>query len=226
MHFIPIHLERSTLTLHILALIFYPCCCYLMHIPTAMQMLHPLHGWAGIYHPSRKTVSTTWVSKKWSKKINWFTSRFVWNRMRIWHGNYLAPTTRRVINWDRRLGNLTVCRLRVWDMSVILNLAFLLCTRITNTRTRKARGRNQCGFTTLSFYNSFTQSSLRLKPQNFFTTIISLLFISSPLMNSMNIQISLKHFPILISCGWGEMLVIKRGIDLIFVREFLSGCAG
>jgi hypothetical protein len=46
--FIPVHLERSMLTLHILLLIFYPCCCYLMHILTTMQMLHP-HGQAGIF---------------------------------------------------------------------------------------------------------------------------------------------------------------------------------
>jgi hypothetical protein len=25
--------------------------------------------------------------------------------------NFLAPTTRRVVNWDSRLGNLTICRL-------------------------------------------------------------------------------------------------------------------
>ncbi len=153
MCFIPIHLERSTLTLHVLS-IFYPCCCYLMHIPTTMQMLHPLHGRAGIYHPSRKTVSTTRVSKKWSKRTNWFSSSFVWNRMRRC-GNNLAPRTRRVINWDGRLGNLTVCGLQVWDMSVSLILAFLLCSRITKTCTRKQEeGINVdsplCNSTTLS----------------------------------------------------------------------------
>ncbi len=47
--FIPIHLERSTLTLHVLSLIFYLCYCYLTHLLTTMQMLHPLHGWPGIF---------------------------------------------------------------------------------------------------------------------------------------------------------------------------------
>jgi hypothetical protein len=34
-------------------------------------------------------------------------------------------------------------------------------------------------------------------------------------MNSKNIQISLKNFPIIIGCGWGEMLVIKSAITVM-----------
>ncbi len=204
MCFIPIHLERSTLTLHVLSLIFYPCCCYLMHILTTMWMLHLLHRRVGIF---------LWVSVKWSKQNNWFSSNFVQNRMRLWHGNSLAPATRKIVNWDGRLGNVTLCGLQVWDMSASLNVASLLCTRITKTCTRETRGRNQCGFTTLQFYNSFIQRSLKLKAQNFFMTIIPLLFISSPPTNNKNIQISFKNFPIIIGCGWDKMWVIKRGVE-------------
>ncbi len=123
MCFIPIHLERSRLTLHFFSFILYP---YSDH----MQMLHLLHRRAWIY---------LWVSKKWSKRTNWFLSSFIWNRMRIWCGNHLIPTTRRVVYWDGRLGNLTVCGLQVWDMSVSLNVAFLFCTRITKTRHLQGR---------------------------------------------------------------------------------------
>ncbi len=34
-------------------------------------------------------------------------------KQRLWRGNVLAPTTRRVVNWDGRLGNLTICGLQV-----------------------------------------------------------------------------------------------------------------
>ncbi len=226
MCFIPIHLERSTLTLHILSLIFYPCCCCLTHIPNTIRMLHPLHGLVEIFNSSRKTISTTRVSKKWSKRTNWFSSSFVWNRMRVWHGNSFAPRTRRVVNWDGRLGNLTVCGLRVLGMSFSWILAFLLCTRITKACTRETRGRKQCGFTTLEFYNSFTQSLLKSKMWHFFTTVIHRLFVSSPLTNSKNIQSSLNNFPIIVGRGWGETLAIKWCLQLYICQCFLSVCAG
>ncbi len=157
MCFIPIHLERSMLTLHVLSWIFYPCCCYLTHILTTMRMLHLLHGRVGII---------LWVSGKWTKRTNWFSSSFVWNRMRLWHVNSLAPTSRKIVNWDGRLGNVTLCGLRVWDMSVSYNLASLLCTRITKTRTMETRGRYQCGFTTLQFYN-FHPKFLKIESAEF-----------------------------------------------------------
>jgi hypothetical protein len=54
----------------------------------------------------------------------------------------------------------------------------------------------------------FHPKFLKIKSADFFTTIIPLLIISSLPTNSKNTQISLKNFPIIIGCGWGEMLVI------------------
>jgi hypothetical protein len=58
----------------------------------------------------------------------------------------------------------------------------------------------------------FHPKLLKSKAQNFFTTIIPLLFASSPPTTSNFIKISLKNLSCIICCGWGEMLVIKSGV--------------
>ncbi len=195
MCFIPIHLERSMLTLHVLSLIFYPCCCYFMHILTTMQMLHLLHGRVQIF---------LWVSGKWSKRTNWSSSSFVWNRMRLWRGNFFVTNNKKNCQMGWQVGECDT----LWTASVIYISKFksgISSMYQDYQDTNKGDKRKESMWILhLVILQLFHPKFLKIKAQNFFTTIIPLLFIRSPPTNSKTIQISLKNFPIMIGCGWEE----------------------